>query len=121
MAKVIAILYEMYASWLGSKQERLFSHHPQATQYGPHFWRVANKCKDMNGTYEDWKKIAELNPGMAEFCKNAAAKYYDWKLSDLTNSFIKSTPYKNALPINNGGKWGKEISDADIYAWKTNL
>lgn len=119
--KVVAILYEMYASWLASKHERLFVQHPEATQYGPQFWRVTRKVTSMTATYEDWKKIAEQNPGIAEFCKNAAAKYYDWKLSDLTRPVLNSKPYLNAHADKNGGKWNKELSDADIFAWKSNI
>lgn len=116
--KLIAILYEMYASWLASKHERLFAHHPQATEYGPHFWRVYKHVQTLTGTYEDFKKVAEQNAGIAAFCQNAAEKYYDWTLQDLTKNLRTSLPYKNAHKDNNNGKWGKEISDADIYAWK---
>ena len=116
--KVIAILYEMYASWLATKHERLFAHHPQATQYGPNFWRVSSKLLSLTATYEDYKNIAEKNAGIAAFCKNAAKKYYDWSLGDLTRPLMKSKPYLNATADKNNGKWGKELSDADIYEWK---
>lgn len=118
--KVVYILYEMYASWLASKKERLFAEHPSCSKWGPQFWRVYKRL-DMHQDipYEQFEKLAQQSPAIAAFCKNAAAKYYDWKEKDLQTIFTKSRPYKNAMPDKNGGKWGKEISDADIYVWKT--
>lgn len=118
-AKVVQILYEMYASWLGSKGERLFTEHPVATSYGPQFWRVWKRLSsDTTETYDSVKAVAEKNPGVAAFIKNAANKYYDYGENELNNLFKKTAPYKNASPERHGGKWNVEISDADIYAWK---
>ncbi len=117
-AKVIAILYEMYASWLVSKHERLFSHHPQASPYGPQFWRVYNKIDIKYAQYEDFKSLAEKSPAIAAFTKNAAEKYYDWSIKKICSGWMKSKPYLNASPTSNDGKWGKEISDAEIYEWR---
>ncbi len=117
--KVSAILYEMYASWLHSKNERLFIEHPVATEYGPRFWRVFNHV-DMkkDGRYEDYKALAEKNPGVAAFCKNAAAKYYDISEKDLTDVFRKTKAYLIADASHNGGKWNKPIDDKEIWQWK---
>ena len=117
-SKVIAILYEMYASWLESKHERLFAHHPQASPFGPSFWRVYKKLDIGAATRDDFSALAERNAGIAAFCRNAAEKYYDWKLSDLVNPTKNSAPYRNAMPEHHDGKWSAEISDADIYEWR---
>lgn len=117
--KVIAILYEMYASWLASKGERLCEEHPVCTEYGPRFWRALKRIDTRKKQDADaWRSLAEKNPGVAEFCRNAAKKYYDMSEKDLTSNFIKSEPYKNAMPVHNNGKWNKELNDVDIYRWK---
>ena len=120
--KVIYILYEMYSSWLATKKERLCAEHPCSTEWGPQFWR-AYKRLDVKADipYSTFEHLAQQNPAVAAYCKNAAAKYYDWKEKDLRNLFTKSEPYRKALPEKNNGKWGKEISDADIFVWKTEL
>lgn len=117
--KVIAILYEMYASWLYSKRQRLFAEHPVATQYGPRFWHALKKTKVAETiTHEEWKAFAAKDPAVAAFTIRAAEKYYDIKESSLTSAFMASKAFKNALPEHNNGKWNKEIDDKDIYAWK---
>lgn len=117
--KVILILYEMYCTWLAEKKERLFSEHPVATEYGPQFWRVYKRTNTIvQVEYKDWKKLCELNSGVAAFCRNAAEKYYDYNNTTLEEKFKKSMPYKNATKDKNDGKWNKEISDNDIYNWK---
>ncbi len=120
--KLIYILCEMYASWLGSKKERLFVEHPVCTQWGPQLWRVYKRIDRVGALvpYEYYEKLASQNAAVAAFCKNAAQKYYDWKESDLKELFARSEPYRNALPAHNGGKWNKEISDSDLYLWKAN-
>ncbi len=118
-AKVIHILYEMYASWLASKGERLFIEHPVATEYGPMFWRVYKRLDTRKQISRDrWESLCAANPGVAAFCRNAARKYYDYADGDLNKVFLKSRPYKNASKEKNGGKWNKEINDNEIYAWK---
>ena len=117
--KLNAILYEMYASWLQSKNERLFIEHPVATKFGPQFWRVFKRIETSTPVQRQaWLDLAGKNPAVAAFCKNAAAKYYDYTEGDITRPFLKSKPYKNADDSHNGGKWNKEISDQEIYAWK---
>ena len=117
--KVIAILYEMYASWLHSKKERLFEEHPVATEYGPQLWRVFKRLNIYDTVpYEDYRALAAKNPAVAAFTKSAAEKYYDYKESDLTGPALKSLPYRNASKEHNDGKWNKEIDDREIYAWK---
>lgn len=117
--KVTMILYGMYCSWLGSKKERLFIEHPVATSWGPQFWRVYKRLDNLDKRLPDsvYKTLAEKNPGIAVFCRNTANKYYDWKESTLKEHFLNSEPYIHALPKKNE-KWNKEISDAEIYAWK---
>lgn len=114
--KVIAILYEMYASWLASKKERLTIEHPVATEYGPQFWRAYNRLDvKIQMTSEAHDQIKKQNPGVAVFIDNAARKYYDYREEDMKKIFMKSTAYTNATPEHNGGKWNKEMSDIDIY------
>ena len=117
--KVISILYEMYASWLYSKKERLFEEHPVATEYGPQFWRVFKRLNIYSTVpYADYKALASANPAVAAFTKAAAEKYYDYKESDLSGPVMKSLPYRNASKEHNDGKWNKELDDREIYAWK---
>jgi len=117
--KVVFILYEMYASWLVSKQERLFDEQPVATEWGPQFWRVYKRMNVMIPVSdEDWRDLASKNPGVAQFCRNAARKYYDYAEKKLQKTFKESLPYKNASKEKNDGKWNKEITDQDIISWK---
>lgn len=119
-SKVIHILYEMYCSWLASKSERLFTEHPVATEFGPQLWRVSKRIVPTAAVpYEEWRRVAALNPGVAKFCENAARKYYDYADGELNKVFMKSEPYLAASKENNGGKWNKEIEDSKIYKWKT--
>lgn len=118
---LICILYSMYASWLGSKKERLFAEHPVATEWGPQFWRVYKRIVSVKSRVPDecYTNLARQNPAVAAFARNAARKYYDWKESDLRNLLLKSDPYKISTKEHNSGKWGKEIPDSAIYVWKT--
>lgn len=117
-SKVILILYEMYCSWLSSKQQRLFLEHPVATEYGPMFWRVYKRIqteKSVPYTKVAWLK--EVNPGVAVYCENAARKYYDYDPKTLEKLFLKSKPYRMSTKEHNGGKWNKEIDDHLIREW----
>lgn len=118
--KVIYILYNMYCSWLANKKERMFTEHPACTEWGPQFWRVYKHIDNPNNVipYDAFKKLAEQNPAVAAFCRNTAEKYYDYTEKELKLKFTESEPYKNALPVHNNGKWGKQIADTDIYLWK---
>jgi uncharacterized phage-associated protein len=121
-SKFLLILYEMYASWLGTKKERLFIEHPVATEYGPQFWRVYKRLDlTVKVPYSAFEALAKQNSGIAAFAKNAATKYYDYSEKDLHDPVIISKAYKNALPIHNNGKWNKEISDKDIFVWKSSV
>lgn len=118
--KVIHILYEMYASWLYSKKERLFIEHPVATEWGPMFWRVFKRIDTRSPVpYGAWRLLCEKNPGVAAFCENAAKKYYDYADGTLNEIFVKTKAFKLSSKENNGGKWNKEISDMEIYDWKS--
>ena len=117
--KLIDIMYEMYASWLESKKERLFMEQPVATEWGPTLWRVKNKVNVTERmSLEDFSKVAEINSGVAQFIKNSAEKYYDYGSSTLQDYFLKSEPYRKASPEKNQGKKNIAIPDADIYEWK---
>lgn len=117
--KLQAILYEMYASWLNSKGERLFLEHPVATEFGPRFWRVFKRVDTKSIVpYHVWKAFAEKSPAVAAYCENAAKKYYDYAEGTLSRVYLASKPYKNAHKDNNNGKWGKELDDKEIRAWK---
>lgn len=119
--KVMAILYEMYASWLYSKGERLFVEHPVATEYGPRFWHAYKRIDTRTPvTREAWNAFAAARPDIAAFCKNAALKYYDISEGGLRAGFMNTKAFENARPENNNGKWNKEIEDADIFMWKDN-
>lgn len=119
--KFMSILFHMYASWLGSKKERLFAEHPVATEWGPQFWRVYKRL-DLSSQvpYDSVKALQEKRADIAMYVRNAANKYYDCREKELSDAHLKCMPYKNALPHNNGGKWNKEISDSDIYLWMNN-
>lgn len=118
-SKFLGILYEAYASWLGSKKQRLFAEHPVCGEYGPMFWRVF-KHVDVNANpdYRMFENIARQDAGVAKFIQNVANKYYDWAEKDIVGPVLKSLPYRNAMPERNRGKWNGELTDADIYAWK---
>ena len=117
--KVINILFEMYSSWLYNKKERLFEEHPVATPYGPRFWHAFKQINpNAQVSYNFWKSFAEQRPDIAAYCKNAAQRYYDITDSTLTETFKSSVAYKNAHADTNGGKWNKEMADADIFSWK---
>lgn len=118
-SKVMLILYEMYASWLVSKKQRLFIEHPVAAEWGPQMWR-AYKHIDVAADvpHECFRRLAEQSSAVAQFCRNAATKYYDCSEDDLRKIFTDSEPYRNALPERNGGKWGRPFSDTEIYAWR---
>lgn len=118
-SKVMLILYDMYATWLEGKGERLCLEHPVATEYGPRFWHAFKRVNvNVPVAYDTWKAFAERRPDLAAFTKNVAFKYYDIAEPTLRSRFNNSMPLQNAAPKNNGGKWNKEIADKDIYHWK---
>lgn len=117
--KVNAILYEMYASWLYSKKVRLFLEHPVATEWGPRLWHAFKKINvNERISDEEWNFFAANNPAVAAFVTNSARKYYEVTESTLTKMFMETKAFRNASASANGGKWNKEIADADIYEWK---
>lgn len=117
--RIMYIMYKMYSSWLASKGERLFLEHPVAQEWGPTLWRVSKRINLDKVGHDEWKALTEKNPGVAAFCRNAADKYFDYPLKDLKAFFIKSAPFKKATPEFNGGKWGTQIDDKEIYLWAT--
>jgi len=118
----VAIIYEIYSSWLGSKGERITVEHPVATQYGPTFWRVYDKLdKYPAPTLSDFSLVAGKNPGLAAMIKNAAAKYATYPIRDLMRFHMNNDAYRNADKDHNGGKWNKELDDRDIWLWRNNV
>lgn len=118
--KVSLILFEIYASWLHGRKERVCVEHPVATPYGPRLWRAYTRM-NLNAGDEAVAKLNALNPGLSVMVGNAARKYYDYSLSDLERYLKRSAPYRNASPKEEGGKWNGEITDSDIYTWKASL
>lgn len=119
--KFMSILFHVYASWLGSKKERIFLEHPVATEWGPQFWRVYKRLNlGLDVPFESVKVLQEKRADIAVYIRNAANKYYDCKEKELSEVHIKCRPYLNAQPHTNGGKWNKEISDSDIFLWMNN-
>lgn len=114
--KVSLILFEIYASWLASKKERICIEHPQATPYGPRFWRAYGKM-DFSSGDDAVARLNALNPGLSVMVANAAKKYYDYSTGDLEKYLKKSEPYRKASPAP-GGKWNTELNDSEIYWWK---
>lgn len=131
-SKIVLILFEMYASWLCSKKQRLFLEHPSATEYyvqfgnyksqkipAPQFWRVFKQklhCSFVSD--QEYEKLREKSRDVAGFARNAAEKYYSYNENVLCEYFTKTSAFINADKDHNNGKWGKDLSDADIYAWK---
>ena len=124
-AKVQYILFEAYARWLADHEERLTSEHPVAQEWGPHFWHISKKCGHVQPvtSVDDFRRVANRNPGVAEFLRNVVNKYADWSDEELKKTFIQSVPYQNARAKKDSmdpgeNKWGREIKDSDIYSWK---
>lgn len=118
--RIQCLLYEAYSRWLADKSERLTSEHPVAQDWGPHFWTVSHRLGNLSiaVSVDDWKVIAEKNPGVARFLENVVKKYAPCSDLELKSMLKQGAPYKNAVPKHVGEKWGKEIKDADIFAWK---
>ena len=121
--KVQYLMYEAYCSWLKNNNQHIVREHPVAQAWGPHFWSAAKTIGDPERkaagtfTYEDFSAVASLNSGVAAYLRNMVSYYGEWTENALKDMFIESFPYKNALPVNNDGKWGKAISDDDIRRW----
>lgn len=114
--KVSYIFFEIYASWLYSKRERLCIEHPVATPYGPRFWHAWTQM-DMNSGDGAIARLNAVNPGLSVMVGNAARKYYDYSLGDLERYIKKARPYAERVP-KEGEKWNKEITDDSIFMWK---
>lgn len=113
------ILFEVYASWLHSKKERISIEHPVATPYGPRFWRAYSKMDFKSGDAAQMA-MKNANPGLYVMIRNAARKYCDYNPADLSRLYKKCDPYTCACP-KDGEKWNIEITDNSIYNWKRNL
>ena len=126
-ARVQYLLYEAYSRWLADKSERLTKEHPVAQEWGPHFWHISKTCGLVPPTtsIDDFRRVAEQKggDGVVAFLRNVVNKYVDWSDDELKKSFLQSVPFKNAKAKvdstdPNLRKWGREIKDADIFAWK---
>lgn len=121
LSSIVSIVYEIYASWLGSHGERIIVEHPQAQRKGPIFWRIWNQVpKKGLPTYEDYASVAERNAGVAKMISNAAKKYATYPIEALNRFHRNNEAYRNADDKHNGGKWNKELDDRDIYLWRKN-
>lgn len=125
VGKIILLLYKMYATWLYSARERLFGEYPTANSFGAQFNDVYAhfKNKDLyeRVPYAEWRALCDKNYSVAGVIESYAAKYAAIPYKDIQDSILKSTPWLNASRENNDGKWGKIISDQDIYNWKKKL
>lgn len=128
-AEVMPLLFIVYANWLVSGGERAVIEHPKAfgrkdgSPIGPWFWAADNAMKGVwNGGTSDKAALGEKSPGLLRLVKNVAAKYAPYiasrSMGAVAAAIIKSEPFRECLPANNGGKWGKELSDASIWRWK---
>lgn len=120
--KIMYILYDVYAAWLSSHSQRICLDHPVMTQYGPIFGRAYKRLKGNppDARKEDLDALKGRSPGLAVLVERAAAKYYDQDETVMRNWLLKSRPCRNAKPQLTGEKWGRELSDKDIYHWKKN-
>lgn len=123
ITKLVHILYEVYAAWLGSHKERICVEHPVITAYGPQFWRVYRHFQAKVGEPMDkgaFDDIAGRFPGLARLIQNAAAKYHDMDDRDLKQYLIKSRPCQKAMPAKTEKepKWNNPIDDHLIVLWK---
>lgn len=122
--RAVHILYLIYASRLVSEHTRITIEHPVANVRGPQFWRAFHAVRgkfEYAAAKEASERIAKEDPGLLVHIDNAVKKYgtYPCSENDTIERFLKgSEPYKKAHKDLNGGKWNKEISDADIYAWR---
>lgn len=118
--KMMLILFEMYASWLHSKRERLFVEGFVAQEKGPWLWRVAKRIEraDIPVHYEQVRALAERNPGVAAFCQRAAQKYYDYGEKQIRDYVLKCPAYRKAAPKEEGAKWNATLDDREIFFWK---
>lgn len=119
------ILYFGYSRWLANHHERMFEEQPVAQEWGPHWWAISKKCTGVPPvtTYDDFKRIAERNSGVAAFLRNLVAKYGTWSEEDMKNVLLDSFPYKNAMAKKTAAdpalqKWGRVIKDSDIFVWR---
>lgn len=123
--RVQYLLYEAYSRWLADHKERITFEHPVAQEWGPHFWHISKKCGKVAPvvSVENYKAIASRNPGLVKFLNNVVCKYADYSDADFKANFLQSVPYRNAMakPDSHNPedrKWGRQIKDSDIFAWK---
>lgn len=121
--KLVLILYEMYASWLYSKEQRLVDETPLATDYGPTFRKVMKTFENVYARvpFKTYSELSDKNPAIARFCENAARKYYDWSTEDIKKKLTQNKAYTNADAKHNKGNWYNKISDHDIFEWRKSL
>lgn len=124
----IHILYMLYASRLAKANQRLVLEEPVANTRGPQFWSASKAFERYPNKEEAQKVIDKLkadDPGFYVHIVNAVKLYGKYpcreKNDTIGKALMESTPYVNASPKNNGGKWNGRITDEDIYRWRVKL
>ena len=118
------LVYAAYCAWLGSERQRITIDHPIAqTAYGPVLPKMLDEKKvtfNMTPSNECYRRIAELEPGLARTIDNTINKYLSYSLQDVKEIFMgKDTPFRKvAGECERTGKATAEIPDRDIYLWK---
>lgn len=119
--KVSCLLYEAYASWLARNRERISSERPHASEWGPSFWTLRNFSANTPVSRADFEAVAEKHAGIAVFLRNVVRKYGAWSDASLKSRCTRTAAFRHAMPENNGGRWGKELDDTEIVAWRKEL
>lgn len=135
MQKLQILLYDVYANYLARYRMRMTIEGPKSSGYedkrtgktvclGPCFWRVKNALSDIMRKQEkmtaaDYDTLANADPDAAGLCWGAAKKRATEEDASLFNWIKNSEPYRDADRDRNGGKFGKDYSDALIYKWKS--
>lgn len=117
-------VYGVYCTWLGSARQRITIEHPIAQcAYGPTLPKMLDEARvdyRMTPTDECYRKICEMEPGLAKTIDNTVSKYLSYGLKDVENYFKgKDTPFAKAAALAaREGKTVAEIPDRDIWLWK---
>lgn len=134
MQKLQILLYDVYANYLAVYRTRLTVEGPKSSGYedkatgrivelGPCFWRVKNALGDViraqtRMTADDFKALENADPDAAGICIGVARKRHSEEDRNLFLWIKNSEPFRDADRSNNGGKFGRDYSDALVYRWK---
>lgn len=122
--KLRLVVYGVYCAWLGSARQRATIEHPVAQcAYGPTLPKMLNESRvdyRMTPTDECYRKICELEAGLAKTIDNCVSKYLSHSVKELEGYFSgKDTPFaKASAQAKKEGKSMMEIPDGDIWLWK---